>query len=149
MPSSTARTARLRSAASAAAGNDRLSSTAMSEAYDTITPFAYRSDTKPFISKLSLWSDLVESAHARGRRPQTGPQDLGAAAPSGSSPDRTGRPSRGRRRRAGEDPGGGVWLAGQVPRGRAGGPQGPPRPRTAAKPIRRPAAAPLYPSCRQ
>jgi len=44
MPASTARTARLRSAACAAAGNDRVSSSAMPEAYDTITPFAYRSD---------------------------------------------------------------------------------------------------------
>jgi hypothetical protein len=35
MPSSTARTARLRSAACAAAGNDRVSSSAMPEAYDT------------------------------------------------------------------------------------------------------------------
>src|SRR4029453_6616016 len=44
MPSSTARTARLRSAAWAAAGNDRVSSSAMPAAYDTITPFAYRGD---------------------------------------------------------------------------------------------------------
>jgi hypothetical protein len=43
MPSKTARTARLRSAACAAAGNDRVSSSAMPEAYDTITPFACRS----------------------------------------------------------------------------------------------------------
>src|SRR5512132_1455309 len=44
MPASTARTARLRSAACAAAGNDRVSSSVMLRAYDTITPFAYRSD---------------------------------------------------------------------------------------------------------
>jgi hypothetical protein len=36
--------ARVRSAACAAAGNDRVSSSAMPEIYDTITPFAYRSD---------------------------------------------------------------------------------------------------------
>src|SRR4029453_1717516 len=50
MPSSTARTARLRSAACAAAGNDRVSSSVIPGAYDTITPFAYRSDS---------WSLLV------------------------------------------------------------------------------------------
>src|SRR4029450_1362180 len=44
MPSSTARTARLRSAAWAAAGHDHVSSSAMPAAYDTITPFAYRGD---------------------------------------------------------------------------------------------------------
>jgi hypothetical protein len=35
----------LRSAAWAAAGNDRVSSSVIPGAYDTITPFAYRSDT--------------------------------------------------------------------------------------------------------
>jgi hypothetical protein len=44
MPSSTTRTARLRSAACAAPGNDRASSSVIPQAYDTITPFAYRSD---------------------------------------------------------------------------------------------------------
>src|SRR4029453_6809466 len=44
MPSRTARTARLRSAAWAAGGNDRVSSSVMPAAYDTITPFAYRGD---------------------------------------------------------------------------------------------------------
>jgi len=44
LPSSTARTARFRNAACAAPGNDRVSSSAMPEAYDTITPFACRSD---------------------------------------------------------------------------------------------------------
>ncbi len=44
MPSSTARTARLRSAAWAAAGNDRVSPSVMPGAYNTITPFACRSD---------------------------------------------------------------------------------------------------------
>jgi hypothetical protein len=34
----------LRSAAWAAAGNDRVSSSVIPGAYDTITPFAYRSD---------------------------------------------------------------------------------------------------------
>jgi hypothetical protein len=34
----------LRSAACATAGNDRVSTSAMPEAYDTITPFAYRGD---------------------------------------------------------------------------------------------------------
>src|SRR5205809_6141898 len=44
MPSSTTRTARLRNAACAAPGNDRASSSVIPQAYDTITPFAYRSD---------------------------------------------------------------------------------------------------------
>jgi hypothetical protein len=44
MPASTARTARLRSAACAAAGNDRVSASAIPRAYDTTTPFACRSD---------------------------------------------------------------------------------------------------------
>jgi hypothetical protein len=44
MPPSTARTARLGNAACAAAGNDRVSSSVMPEAYDTTTPFACRSD---------------------------------------------------------------------------------------------------------
>jgi hypothetical protein len=44
MPASTARTARLRSAAWAGAGNDRVSSSATPGAYATITPFAYRSN---------------------------------------------------------------------------------------------------------
>jgi hypothetical protein len=35
----------LRNAAWAAAGNDRVSSSVISGAYDTITPFAYRSDS--------------------------------------------------------------------------------------------------------
>ena len=45
MPPSTARTARVRNAACAAAGKDRASSSLMPEAYDTTTPFACRSDT--------------------------------------------------------------------------------------------------------
>jgi hypothetical protein len=44
LASSTAGTARLRSAARAAAGNDRLSPSVLPGAYDTITPFAYRND---------------------------------------------------------------------------------------------------------
>jgi hypothetical protein len=56
MPSSTARTARLRSAACAAAGNDRLSPSAMPAAYDTITPFAYRGDKSgQWISAFIPW----------------------------------------------------------------------------------------------
>jgi hypothetical protein len=40
----------LRSAAWAAAGNDRVSSSVIPGAYDTITPFAYRSDKSVFPS---------------------------------------------------------------------------------------------------
>src|SRR5206468_13083981 len=71
MPSSTTRTARLRNAACAAPGNDRASSSVIPQAYDTITPFAYRSDkcsydalqasleriVRAFITTVSKWCD--------------------------------------------------------------------------------------------
>jgi hypothetical protein len=55
MPSNTARTARLRSAACAAAGSDRVSSSAMHQAYGIITPFACRGDNSLLRKPLAAW----------------------------------------------------------------------------------------------
>jgi hypothetical protein len=49
----------LRSAAWAAAGNDRVSSSVIPGAYDTITPFAYRSDNEQAAEALRASDDLA------------------------------------------------------------------------------------------
>src|SRR5215211_843729 len=131
---------RTRRGRAAAAGGHRGSSLLAADWTMDRTAKAYPNLNKLPVSRsqVSLLSGggLVGSGNARGRRPQVGSQDPGAAAHPRGRPDRTGGSSRGGRRGAGNNPGRGIWLVGQVPRRPAGRTAGKAGPWTAANPVR-------------
>src|SRR5215211_5989242 len=107
-----ARTARLRSAACAAPGNDRASSSVIPQAYDAITPFAYRSDKCSVLEVHGCEFRLIGSWWAEAAR-----QEAGAPGSGGHGPARAERALPVRQRTQSEAL---LWGAAGAVRGGAG-----------------------------